>query len=409
MTRTPLTVSIVGAGIAGLAAATALRRSGHLVQIFEYAEKKTEIGAAFVATLNSQLVLEHLGYCKDNLNSVSFVGREEFDAVTGLGQTTPWLLPALKNKPNLLVLRTALHAELERLALGPGEGPPATLHLGSRVINCSPEEGSLTLSDGRIITSDLILGADGIGSFIRTPIVGYPLKSVTSGMSCYRGLIEMSKLEGVPGLEWLRGGISGARSATKRGLPFRMIFMYPCDGGQLLNVVALFDDPHHDDPAWQGEGTREEVLETFAEFHPKFQPVLAALNDHVMKWQLRQIPALPTWIRGRAALLGDAAHGTLPTLAQGAAMAIEEAGALGILFPKGTTAADVPARLTAYQDLRKERGEFVGREALEQATIPSKFGEYTRFLEMQEYLMGYDTIKDTQDFFERRFGSAGQN
>jgi salicylate hydroxylase len=58
--------------------------------------------------------------------------------------------------------RTDLHGELERLAIGPGEGPPAVLRLASRVINCNPDEGSLTLSDGSIVTGDLVLGADGI-------------------------------------------------------------------------------------------------------------------------------------------------------------------------------------------------------------------------------------------------------
>lgn len=63
---------------------------------------------------------------------------------------------------NLLVHRSDLHAELQRLAIGPGDGPPAVLHLGSKVIDCEPEEGSITLTDGRVVVSDLILGADGI-------------------------------------------------------------------------------------------------------------------------------------------------------------------------------------------------------------------------------------------------------
>ncbi|KAF7360978.1 MFS domain-containing protein [Mycena sanguinolenta] len=403
----PLAVSIVGAGIAGLTAAIAFRRNGHHVQIFESAEKKTEVGAALGVPLNAQLVLEYLGYSKDNLKSVDFNGIERFDALTGEGNTDSWLLPELKTKPNLMVLRNDLHAELERLALGPGEGPPAKLHLASKVIACSLEEGSLTLSDGRVITGDLILGADGVSSFMRTSILGHVVKTESSGWSCYRGLIEISKLEGVPGLEWLWEGISGGRSVTKQSKvpPFRMLFVYLCHGRQLLNFVGFFDDPYQDDTEWKGESTRDEVLEAFADFHPKFQPILTALNDRVLKWQLRKLPALPTWVRGRATLLGDAAHGTLPTLAQGAAMAIEDAGALGILFPAGTTSADVPARLNAYQELRKERDEFVGRESLEQAVLPAKVGEFIRSLSMQEYLMGYDTISDTRTFFAEKFGS----
>ncbi|KAJ6452386.1 FAD/NAD(P)-binding domain-containing protein, partial [Mycena vitilis] len=403
---TPLTISIVGAGIGGLAAATALRRSGHQVQIFESSDIKAEIGAAFVATLNSQRVLEHLGYSKDNLNGVDFDAVVQYDAITGEGRTTPWQNCSDRLDQNFFVHRSDLHAELQRLALGAGDGPPAVLHLSSKVVDSNPDAGSLTLSDGRVIVSDVILGADGIASSIRTHIVGHVVKSVTSGWSCYRGLIEMSKFDGVPGMEWLREGVSGARSATKRAYPFRMLFLYPCRGGNLLNFVGLFEDPKQDEPGMLFLTTREEVQETFAGIHPKFQPVIDALDARVLKWQLRKVPVLPTWVRGRATLIGDAAHATLPTLAQGAAMAIEESAALGVLLPAGTTLADVPARLRAYEKLRKERGEFVGRESLEQALIPTKFGEYHRSMEMQEYLMGYDAIKVAEEYFEREFGAG---
>ena len=96
-----------------------------------------------------------------------------------------------------------------------------------------------------------------------------------------------------------------------------------------------------------------------------------------MKWQLKVTPLLPTWIRGRAALLGDAAHATLPLLGQGLAMGLEDAATLGCLLPLGTTKEDVPTRLEAYQLLRKERGEYVNTESVAQAT-PEKRGTYIR-------------------------------
>jgi salicylate hydroxylase len=61
-----------------------------------------------------------------------------------------------------MCVRSDLHAELERLATGPGVGPPAVIRLSSQVVDCNPDEGSLTLSDGSVVQSDVVLGADGI-------------------------------------------------------------------------------------------------------------------------------------------------------------------------------------------------------------------------------------------------------
>lgn len=82
---------------------------------------------------------------------------------------------------------------------------------------------------------------------MRTVILGHVQKSISCGWSCYRALIDTSKLQG-PEFQWLRDGLTGPRSIVKRGGPFRMIFVYPCRGGTLLNFVGLFDDPNQDSP-----------------------------------------------------------------------------------------------------------------------------------------------------------------
>ncbi|KAJ7023169.1 FAD/NAD(P)-binding domain-containing protein [Mycena alexandri] len=404
----PLKVSIVGAGIAGLSAAIALRRNGHHVQIFEASDVIEEVGAAIVVPLNAQCVLKTFGYSKENLNSVNFHGIESFDAVTGDRSSASWAIS--KETPSLLVHRSDLHTELYRLATGPGEGPPATIHLSSKVIECHPDQGLITLSDGPVISSDLILGADGIASFVRTSVLGHVVKSVPSGLSNYRGLISMDAFEGRTDVKWIRDGISGARMIVRRdgGGAFRMIFVYPCRGGALLNVVGIFKDPKQNEP---GESrplrrtheARANVLETFSDFHPMFRPVLEVLDERVMKWQLRKVPTIPTWVRGHAALLGDAAHGTLPTMAQGSAMAIEDAGALGVLLPAGTRRSNVPARLAGYESLRRERGDFINQESLDQAIIPGKLGGFFRCEEMQGRILEFDAIQAAQEYFEQHF------
>ncbi|KAJ7181492.1 FAD/NAD(P)-binding domain-containing protein [Mycena crocata] len=403
----PLNVLIVGAGIAGLSAAIALRRSGHKVQVFESAEEIADIGAAIVIPPNCQYVLESFGYSKDNLNSVvweawsgsnkSLGGRSvkrqtgTLACIVGSPESTSQLAKVV------MCHRSDLLGELKRLVLRSGDGPAAVLHLGSKVVGCDSEAGTLELSDGQRFEGDLILGADGIGSTMRTHILGRVQKSIGSGRTIYRALIARATLDAIPELAWLREGAAGPRMVLKQGSPYRLLFMYPCRGDTFLNFIGQIDDDQQEEIEWKKDAPRSEFQALYTEFHPKFQALFAELPQIIPRWQLRTVPALPTWIRGRAALMGDAAHATLPTMGQGAAMAVEEAGALGALFPAGTGRADVPARLVAYEQLRKARGEFVGRESLDQATVPAKYGVYNRSKEMQEMMMEYNAVKAAQD------------
>ncbi|KAJ7827241.1 hypothetical protein B0H14DRAFT_3720974, partial [Mycena olivaceomarginata] len=424
-TAHPLDISIVGAGIAGIAAAIALRRNGHRVQvrlmpsfhgcidsiILESAQIKAEIGAAIVVPVNAQRVLEHLGYEKENLLSI-----ETFNASQG-GESLsgPWgKIDGKGVTTALMCVRNDLHAELERLATGPGVGPPAVIRLSSRIVGCNPDEGSLTLSDGSVVQSDVVLGADGISSTIRTHVLGYEQKSVRTGLTTSRTLLDMAALDALPELAWLRQGASGPRNVIEFGNKFRVLFLYPCRNGTLMNFLAGVEDPHQADPeffssnaGWEPSGTREDLLAEFTDYHPQFQALFTMLPERLPRWQLRFLPTLSTWVRGRTALLGDAAHATLPTLGQGAAQAIEDAGALSILFPAGTARTEIPARLKAFEGLRKERAELIARESHNQMMVPSERGKYLRDPELQKVVMGYDVLDAAQKVYAEQFGGGG--
>ncbi|KAJ7168673.1 FAD/NAD(P)-binding domain-containing protein [Mycena filopes] len=402
----PLNVAIVGAGLGGLAAAIALRRNGHRVRIFEASEAKSEIGAGITAQRNAVRVLEHLGYCQENVKPIHFDGAEIFNARTGVGRTATWLTPRAEGESDIFCHRSDLYNELKRLATGDvGDGPPAQLLLGHKVLACDPDAGIITLNNGETTEADLVIGADGIRSVVRDGILGEVVKAPASGWSCIRCVFDASTLDDIPELDWLTVGVSGARVVTwTDGGPLRSFFIYKCRSGALVNVVAYHEDPAQDEPTWTPTVTRAEILEKFEGFHPKFLRVFDLPTDSpILRWQLRAVPLLPTWIRGRAALLGDAAHGTLPLLGQGAAMAFEEAVALGCLLPPGTRKEDVPARLEGYQALRKERGEYVNVEAVEQAAVLEKRGSYFRSREMQALILEYDTVKVTQEYYEAHF------
>ncbi|KAJ7512399.1 FAD/NAD(P)-binding domain-containing protein [Mycena galericulata] len=406
----PLKVSIVGAGLGGLVAALALRRNGHHIGIYEASENNTEIGAGVALQVNALRVLRTWGFSRESLKGIDYDGAVAFDAESGVGTTLSWQIPKKEDEPelhNVMCHRSDLHDELKRLAIGEGEGPPAQLHLDSKVVACDPDAGTITIANGETIHADVVIGADGIHSVVRTSILGHPEKALASGLSCFRCLLNAADLNQPSDLDWLRNGISGGRLVVWRGGPgLRLLFIYPVREGTLINFFCIFTDPDQDKPDWTPTATREDILDTFKDFHPKFLRILdLPVVSPVLKWRLKTMPLLPTWIQGHSALLGDSAHATLPTLGQGACMAIEEAGALGTLFPLGTTRDEVPARLAAYQTLRKERGDFVNTESVAQTAVPEKLGLYLRSRELQALMMEYDALKVAQDYFTTHFSA----
>ncbi|KAF8171932.1 hypothetical protein K438DRAFT_1729026 [Mycena galopus ATCC 62051] len=378
----PLTISIVGAGIGGLTAAVAFRRNGHNVQIFEASEIKTEIGAALGVQTNLLRVLDHLGVSRENLKGVPWKGSMTFDSHGGEGTTHPWQVPAMTENVSfilppmsasadraqgLLCHRSNLYEELKRMATGEGEGPPAKLRLGAKVVAGDVEEGTVTFQGGEVVPADLIIGADGIHSVIRAHILGSIVNGQDSGLSCFRVVLEAATLPNIPELEWLHAGVTGTRTVIAKEGSFRMFLIYPCRNGSLINVVAFYPASNENAGESLERLSTHKFLSKFQDFDPKFLHILdLPLHSPIYKWKLRVLPHLPTWVRGRAALLGDASHGTLPLLGQGAGTAIEDAGSIGCLLPAGTRREDIPARLEAYYELRKERGEFVNAESVKQ-------------------------------------------
>jgi len=394
--------------LAGLAAAVSLRRQGHRVEIFESSSMKREIGAALTVQANAFRVLEYFGYDEDNLKGVDLLGSVRFSSLGGEGGTHLYhKSEGPMERAGWFCHRTDLHDELKRLAIGEdGAGPPACLHLGMEVAGCDPDAGTLTLKNGEVHHADLIIGADGIHSIIRTSVLGYEQKALPSGISTFRCMFDATKLEGLSDMEWFSEGISGARVVLAPEARFRMLFLFPCRCGKLINVVAHHvDDRDQDKHDWSEAATLEEVLDEFKGFHQRYLTFLELGDQPILRWQLRVLPILPTWINGRTALLGDAAHATLPTLGQGAGMAIEDAAAIGCLIPLGTRREEIPARLEAYQQLRKSRGEFVNRQSLEQATEPSKRGAYSRSKDMQTFLIGYDAVGTAQKYYRENFAT----
>ncbi|KAJ7607018.1 hypothetical protein DFH06DRAFT_217659 [Mycena polygramma] len=305
----PLSVAIVGAGIGGLSAAISLRRSGHHVRVYEVSQTNVEIGVGVGVQANALRILKQWGFSRENLRPVDFDGVINFDSKTGVGTEFPWLVLRPDETHDVACQRIHLHAELKRLALGEGEGPPAQLLLDSKVVGCDPESGTITLGKGEIIHADVVIGADGIHSVVRSSILGHVVNAKASGWSAFRCIFDASRLKEFPDLGWLTEGLSGGRSVVSKEAAFRIFFIYRCRSGTLINFSGMFTESKQDTSDWTPTATRADILEEFKDFHPKFLRILdLEPTTPFLKWQLKVVPILPTWIRGRTALLGDAAH-----------------------------------------------------------------------------------------------------
>ncbi|KAJ7035262.1 FAD/NAD(P)-binding domain-containing protein [Mycena alexandri] len=388
----PLNVIIVGAGLVGFGAAVALRRQGHRVEIYETSSFKTELGAGLAIPPNTLRCLVGLGCRVLNLDPVENLCFTSMAYDGSAGMTSDKTdYEESYGMPWLMVHRVDLHNELRRLALEvQGDSPPVSLYLNHRVVSCDTDACTVTLEGGAVRTADLIIGADGIRSTIRSFILGEDIPIPPSGTAGFRWLTDAKALEPYPELDWIvRTAPLGARLISAP-IDHRTIVIYACRGGTMVNVLAVHEDRRNQDSVpWNAPVTQTELLDFFHDYHPRFKRFLA-LADDIHIWQMRVVPPLRTWVNKRVCLLGDAAHASLPTLGQGFGMGLEDAVALGALLPKSTHINAIEARLLAYESLRKERAEFVARESFEQQHVPAKRGLYLRCNEMRDRVMAYD-------------------
>ncbi|PPJ57638.1 hypothetical protein CBER1_00246 [Cercospora berteroae] len=214
-------------------------------------------------------------------------------------------------------------------------------------------------------------GRDGVHSKTRKSIPGGDLQPFDSGKSAFRFLIPT---------ETLRSDPMTAPLVEKEGYltmwigDDRRMVMCPCNGGTVMNFVAIH--PSHESASdisgqggWQELGSKERLLQIYKDFAPSVQSILEKADGSKLKvWNLLDMAAVPGFVNTRLAIMGDAAHPFLPHQGQGGGQAIEDAVSLAALLPAGTAVADIPSRLAIYEKCRYERSH--------------KIQEYTRIAGM---------------------------
>ncbi len=216
---------------------------------------------------------------------------------------------------------------------------PEAIHLGRRAVGMTQGGGKVLLrfEDGKTATGDALIGADGVHSVIRRELFGGD-NARFLGMIAWRGVIPIGR---VP------PHISRDKATNWIGVGGHVVH-YPLRTGKLMNFVGIQERADWQVESWTMQGTAQECANDHAGWHDDVQALIAA-SPRLFKWALMGRDPLPQWTVGNVTLLGDACHPTLPMLAQGAVMAIEDAVILGRCFDKY---GDVATALSRYQDAR---------------------------------------------------------
>ncbi|TNY24092.1 hypothetical protein DMC30DRAFT_420671 [Rhodotorula diobovata] len=389
-----LNVVVVGAGIAGLATAVALRE--HNVLVLEQSRLKEEVGAAIHLGPNASKIALKWGLSLEKLNSPEV----NFYHEMGADGPTHFKIPIRAREefgaPWLLNHRVDLHAELRRLATREDDlTAPAVVRTASRVERIDPDSGTLYLATGETITADVIVAADGIHSVARAAVIGSDLSAKPSGHSAYRALIPRSAFDDQPDLlRYLDGDASGTGFCTWMAKDRRLV-AYPCHGATYLNIVAIVPDREAKDSkeAWHAAGSIDELLASFSEFCDDAKAILRRVDSCAL-WQLREQDPLSTWTKGRVILIGDAAHAMLPHQGQGGGQAIEDAEALQVVLPLGTTPASIPERLKVAQEIRYERASLIQGYSRSKALGPREGEKVVNAQEYAAYNFGYNGARE---------------
>lgn len=384
-------ILIAGAGLGGLAAASFLMKEGHDVEIYEQTAQLEEVGAGIQISANAMHALRTLDLEQPIRKAGVHPGAYVF-RLHDTGEVIQRFALAeeherLHGAPYTQLHRADLH---EILAARARAFKADVVHLNKRATGFSETADGVTLhfADGSSAKGDLLIGADGLKSVVRKQIVG-EIPATYTGDAAWRIVVPVERLP------------------TNFLEPVMSVFMGPgghavcyyLRGGALLNFVGIVETEEVSEESWTVKRPWTELKADFAGWHPIIQTVIdCADKDKCYRWSLHNRPPIQNWSTKRVTLLGDSAHPTLPYLAQGAVMAIEDGAVLARAL---NMAADVPAALQLYQRNRIDRTARIVQQSTDnrrlfhlhsEAEIRAEFARRDEGKDRNKWLYSYNPL-----------------
>jgi 6-hydroxynicotinate 3-monooxygenase len=369
MTTRKLSIAIIGAGIGGLTTASALRRFGIEVHIYEQASRFARIGAGIQQSPNAIKVLRGLGL-EEQLRRAAFRPLTSFNREWDTGAVTNEYalgdrLERRYGAAHLLMHRGDLHEILASIV------PSGIINLSRKLVGIEPSAAGVTLifADGARAQADAVIGADGVHSIVREILLG-PEKPRFTGRVAYRTTYPASRL----------GGLTVEDTTKWWGVDRHIVIYYVKPRREEIYFVTSTPEPDFEVESWSAKGDLATLREAYAGFHSQVRAVIAACPE-VHKWALVERDPLPRWSEGRATLLGDACHPMTPYMAQGATAAMEDAAILARCLA-GVDSDGVAEAFRRYESTRLPRTSRI--------QLTSRQNTWMRTATDTDWVYGYD-------------------
>jgi salicylate hydroxylase len=382
---------VAGAGIAGLTAALALTRAGMSVTVLEQSGELAETGAGIQLSPNATRVLIALGL-RERLNPLVMV---------------PQAIRVMSGGSGREIVRIPLGDEAERTYSAPywtihrgdlqsvlvaaaNDARDVTLKLGLRVVDFAEHVSGITVlarSASQISEERgfALIGADGLWSVVASQLRGQQ-RPRFAHRTAWRALVPA---DGAP------AEFRAPLVHLWLGLDAHLVH-YPVKGGRLINIVGIVYDEWNKQ-GWSAAGDRDEILRRFARGSwAEKARALIAMPDQWLKWGLYDRRTPFRGGTGAVTLMGDAAHPMLPFLAQGAAMAIEDAAVLAAML--GRYGDDPADALRGYEGARRYRTARAQQVARKQGRIYGLSGPEAVFRNFGMRLMGGEKLRERYDW-----------